>query len=88
MALNSATLKAAIKPDLEQKMRTYILAGDMTPYPELTNFCEAVAESLANKIVDHIKTNAELDNATCSGTGLVSGPTCTWSNQPVIGGIK
>ncbi len=61
--------------------------GDV-PLPRLTNFSNGLAEV----IINHLKANAELDNAKFSGTfaGTVTGLTCstTISNQTVTGGIK
>jgi hypothetical protein len=83
MALNAANLGS----ELETAVRTSQNL-DGTPYPELTAYCNAIAQA----IVDHFKNNVELDNAKFSGTfpGTVSGATCstTITDEEVTGGIK
>lgn len=90
MALNATTLKNEYKTDLEAQIRLFLSLGS-TPYPQLTQFCEAVATAIANKTVAHITANAALNNAKFSGTfnGTVAGAVCTTTitNQPVTGGI-
>lgn len=91
MALNATTLGGVLKTEIEAQVRSFLGLG-ATPYPQLTSWAEAMGTAIATKVVDHIKTNAELDNAKFSGTfgGTVTGATCstTITNQPVTGGIK
>lgn len=90
MALDATRLKNALSPDLESQIRSFLNLG-ATPYPDLTNFCNAIATSFANKVVAEITANAALNNAKFSGTfpGTVSGATCstTITDQAVTGGI-
>ena len=53
MALNASTLGS----ELEQAVRTS-QGLDGTPYPQLTAYCNAIAQA----IVDHFVANAELNN--------------------------
>ena len=90
MALDSAVLKGDLKPEIEAQMRSLLNLGS-TPYPDLTKFADALATAIATKVVAHIKSNAELDNAKFSGSYGVtggSGGTVTITNQPVSGGVK
>lgn len=92
MALDKTRLKNAIAALLEPQMRTDLMGGDNTPYPQLTSFCGCVAKSIADAVVDEIKNNGELNGAQFSGTfsGTVTGATCSTviNGQSVTGGIK
>jgi hypothetical protein len=58
MALNATRLANAIKPEIESKVRSYILGGDAASYPNLTEFCRAIAEAVAAAVVSELTTNA------------------------------
>lgn len=70
MALNAARLAAAIAPEIESKIRDAILSGSAVPYPNLTNFAQALAEAIAEQVVIEITTNAVV-------AGLPGGATVT-----------
>lgn len=84
MALNAAALGS----ELETAVRSS-QSLDATPYPQLTAYCNAIAQA----IVDHIVNNAELNMAQANGfTEEVEtvGPNINKSeiiNVPVTGGI-
>jgi uncharacterized Fe-S cluster-containing radical SAM superfamily enzyme len=58
MALSSSRLATALKPIIESKIRTLVIAGDPTAYPQLTNFSQALAEAIAQEVVAEITANA------------------------------
>jgi len=89
MALN----KTALASELETNIRNS-QGLDATPYPELTGFCQAVA----NTIIDHFVSNAELsgakaNGATAAGDGTYLSPgdvtvsALDINDVPVSGGI-
>ena len=62
--------------------------GDMSQ--EEKDDLETQWKNVANKIINHIKNNAELNTASCSGVtgaGTPGGP-LPITNQPVTGGVK
>lgn len=87
MSLDATRLANAIAPDLESQIRTAILSGSAVPYPNLTAFCQAVASSIATKVVAEIAANAALSNAKFSGTYPVVTGNVTITNQAVTGGV-
>lgn len=87
MSLDATRLANAIAPDLESQIRTAILSGSATPYPNLTAFCQSVASSIATKVIAEITAHAALDNAKFSGVFPVSGGNVTITNQAVTGGV-
>lgn len=94
MALSSTRLSSELKPVIESNIRNYILGGDSTPYPSLTQFCAALADAISQKVISEIVTNAEIKNAFANGTlsGTVSGDTVSLSinssNHTITGGIE
>jgi hypothetical protein len=79
MALDSTRLGNAIKPLIESNIRSYILSGDATSYPNLTNFSKALAEAIASAVVSEITTNAvvsvDVTSLTVNAGTFVSGVT-------------
>lgn len=85
MALNATQLGS----ELEQAVRSSQALG-ATPYPQLTSYCNAIAQA----IVDHFKNNAVIKEGKANGfTEEVetTGPNIHKSeilNVPVTGGIE
>ena len=67
MALSAATLKTVLETELESKVRIALELGD-TAYPKLTSYCQAIADAISSKVIEHILDNAEV-------TGTVEGET-------------
>lgn len=88
MALSNTRLKNALKPTIEAQMRSFLSLG-VTPYPQLTQFCEAMATAIANEVVLEINNNAVsriVVNQAFAGT--VTGATCsTTINQTFNGTV-
>lgn len=80
MALNATTLKTALGPEIESKIRTALGLG-VVPYPNLTLFSNSLAEAIATKVVDHIQSNASLKNV----AGVISGPVTTGTATITVG---
>lgn len=77
MALDADRLKTALTPEIESQMRSLLTLGG-TPYPQLSNFAEALATAIANKVVEEIIDNAEVKVSgtiypDISGTGTPNG---------------
>ena len=53
-----STLITQIKGDIESTLRTYIMGGDVTPYPNLTLISQLLAQTITNRIVDAITSQA------------------------------
>ena len=87
MALGTykTTLTSQIKGDIESKIRTYILGGDMTSYPNLTNFSQALAESIANRVVDAITSQSSISVSVTVPALSVSPGTFVAGSVSVIG---
>lgn len=83
MALSSSRLATALKPIIESKIRTLVIAGDPTAYPQLTNFSQALAEAIAQEVVAEITANAVV---TVSVPAMVIGAgTFNVGGNPVTG---
>ncbi len=85
MALDATRLAAAIQPELESKIRSMILSGDATPYPNLTNFTQAIAESIANQVIAEITDHAVV--AGISGATVYSLPGGTGSTVGYLNNV-
>lgn len=72
MALNVSRLAAALKPKIESKIRQYVIDGDATPYPQLTEFAQALSEAIAEEIVSEFQAHAEVQNAQTDANGVVT----------------
>jgi hypothetical protein len=83
MALNSTRLKNALKPKIESYIRSFILEGDATPYPNLTEFSGALAQAIAEEVVTELTTNAVVTVSVPSVS--VSAGTFTAGVTPVTG---
>lgn len=59
MAMSPATLAAALQPDLETKL-TAALGGTILDQPKLAAVCQAIADAVADKVIAHISTHAQL----------------------------
>lgn len=85
--MNKTQLKSGIATDLESLMRTHLMDGTDAPYPKLTAFCNAVAESVANRTIDQITTNGVV-KLTGTASGTVTGTTCSVPLSTVTGKVE
>lgn len=72
MALSATRLKNALKPDIEAQIRAFIGLG-ATPYPQLTQFSEALATAIANQVVLEVTSFAVVAGS-ASGTVVRTPP--------------
>ena len=89
MALNPNTLQPILASDIEQQIRTFLTLG-IVPYPQLTQFSNALATAISTRVLGHIQANAQT-SATFSGTYPVvggGGGTVTITNQAVNGTVS
>ena len=74
MSVDSTRLATALAPEIESKMRSLILSGDATPYPQLSNFAQALAEAIAVKVLAELTTNMRVKGiAGATVSSLVNG---------------
>ena len=69
MALNAGTLEAALQPEIKTQMAALFTISGTFGADALDKFATAMATAIANKVVDHIKTNAVVSGSVTSGSG-------------------
>lgn len=77
MALNAATLAAALTPDIKACFTDHLGAVDNAT---MTAFATALAEAIASKVVAHITANAVV-------TGTATGAMGGGPGVPVVGSV-
>ena len=86
MPLSNTRLKNALKPVIESQMRAFLVLG-IVPYPQLTNFAEAMATAIANEVVSEINANAVSRIVVNQAfTGTVSGASCSTAINQTFNG--
>jgi hypothetical protein len=86
MSLSASRLAGVIAPDLENRMRTDLLAGSIVSYPNLTKFCADIANSIANAVVAEVTANAQIIfSGAAVGAGSFNIPGTGGTSTPVTG---
>lgn len=95
MAMDVGRLKAALAPDIENRIRSALLNNDQTPYPNLTAFSNELAQSIAQQVISEITNFAVVSGhatGTLTGTINLVGNTCSIvlesGNNEIAGGVS
>jgi hypothetical protein len=83
MALSKSRLKGVLKAAIEANIRSTVLSGDATAYPQLTAWSDAMAQSISDAIVDEFVNNGVI-SVDVGGVNVNPG-TFTVGATPVTG---
>lgn len=72
MATSASVLKGALKPEIKSEIEAFF--GTPSNATKLDEFCDALAGSIATKVLEHLVGNAEIQPGTfTSPAGAVTG---------------